>query len=46
MIFPGRSSKESAMRKMFAGLTVAAFAVVMTVPVFAKTETVTGQIVD
>jgi len=31
---------------MFAGLTVAAFAVVMTVPVFAKTETVTGQIVD
>ena len=34
------------MRKMFAGLTVAAFAVVMTVPVFAKTETVTGQIVD
>jgi hypothetical protein len=34
------------MRKMFAGLTVAAFAVVMTVPVFAKTETVTGQVVD
>ena len=30
------------MRKMFAGLTVAAFAIVMTVPVFAKTETVTG----
>jgi hypothetical protein len=34
------------MRKMFAGLTVAAFAVVLTVPVFAKTETVTGQVVD
>jgi hypothetical protein len=34
------------MRKMFAGLTVAAVAVVLTVPVFAKTETVTGQIVD
>ena len=34
------------MRKVFAGLTVAAFAVVMTVPVFAKPETVTGQIVD
>ena len=34
------------MRKMFAGLTVVAFAVVMTVPVFAKTETITGQIVD
>jgi type 1 fimbria pilin len=34
------------MRKMFAGLTVVAFAVVMAVPVFAKTETITGQIVD
>jgi hypothetical protein len=34
------------MRRMFAGLTVAAFAVVLAVPVFAKTETVTGQIVD
>jgi type 1 fimbria pilin len=34
------------MRRMFAGLTVAAFAVVMAVPVFAKTETITGQIVD
>ena len=34
------------MRRMFAGLTVAAFAIVLAVPVLAKTETVTGQIVD
>lgn len=34
------------MRKMLAGLTVVAFAFVLAVPVMAKTETVTGQIVD
>ena len=35
------------MRKMFAGLTVAAFVVaLMAAPAFAKTETVKGQIVD
>ena len=34
------------MRRMFAGLTVAAFVVAFSAPVFAKTETVTGQIVD
>ena len=34
------------MRKMFAGLTVAAFVVALTAPAFATTETVKGQIVD
>lgn len=34
------------MRKMCAGLTVAAFVVALGVPAFAKTETVKGQIVD
>lgn len=34
------------MRKMFAGLTVAALVVALGVPAFAKTETVKGQIVD
>ena len=34
------------MRKLFAGLTVAAFVVALGTPAFAKTETVTGQIVD
>ena len=34
------------MRKMFAGLTVAAFVVALGAPVFAKDATVKGQIVD
>jgi hypothetical protein len=34
------------MRKMLAGFSVAAFAIAMGAPAFAKTETVTGQIVD
>lgn len=34
------------MRKMFAGLTVAAFVVALGGPALAKTETVKGQIVD
>ena len=34
------------MRKMFAGLTVAAFVVALGVPAFAKAETVKGQVVD
>jgi len=34
------------MRKMFAGLTVAAFIVALGAPAFAKEETVKGQIVD
>ena len=34
------------MRKMFAGLTVAAFIVALGAPVFAATETIKGQIVD
>lgn len=34
------------MRKMFAGLTVAAFVVALSVPAFAKAETVKGQVVD
>ncbi len=34
------------MRKMFAGLMVAAFVVALSVPAFAKTETVKGKIVD
>ena len=34
------------MRKLFAGLTVAAFVVALGTPAFAKTKTVTGQIVD
>src|SRR6266481_2525378 len=39
-------SKEFVMRKMFAGLTIAAFVVALGVPAFAKTETVKGKIVD
>jgi hypothetical protein len=34
------------MRKMLAGFSVAAFVIAMGAPAFAKTETVTGQIVD
>jgi hypothetical protein len=34
------------MRRMLAGLTVAGFALALAAPAFAKTETVTGQIVD
>src|ERR1700674_4222526 len=34
------------MRKFLAGVMVAGFVVVLTVPVLAKTETVTGQLVD
>ena len=34
------------MRKMFAGLTAAAFVIALGAPALAKTETVTGQIVD
>ena len=34
------------MRKMFAGLMVAAFVVALAAPAFAKTETVKGKIVD
>jgi hypothetical protein len=34
------------MRKMFAGLTVAAFIVALGAPLFAATETIKGQIVD
>src|SRR5262245_47153817 len=34
------------MRKLFAGLTVAAFVVGLTAPAFAKTETVKGEIID
>jgi hypothetical protein len=34
------------MRKMLAGFSIAAFAIAMGAPAFAKTETVTGQIVD
>jgi hypothetical protein len=34
------------MRKMFAGLTVAAFVLALGAPAFAKEETVKGQVVD
>jgi hypothetical protein len=34
------------MRRMFAGLTVAAFVLALGAPAFAKTETVKGQLVD
>jgi hypothetical protein len=34
------------MRRMFAGLTVAAFVVALGAPAFAKEETVKGQVVD
>ena len=34
------------MRRMFAGLTVAAFVIALGAPAFAKEETVKGQIVD
>jgi hypothetical protein len=34
------------MRKMFAGFIVAAFAVALATPAFAKTETVKGKVVD
>jgi hypothetical protein len=34
------------MRKMFGGLTVAAFVVALSAPAFAKEETVKGQVVD
>jgi hypothetical protein len=34
------------MRKVLAGFSVAAFVIAMGAPAFAKTETVTGQIVD
>jgi hypothetical protein len=34
------------MRRTFAGLTVAAFVLALSVPAFAKTETVKGQVVD
>jgi hypothetical protein len=34
------------MRKMFAGLTAAAFVIALGAPALAKTETVKGQIVD
>jgi len=39
-------SKELLMRKVFAGVMVAAFLVSLASPAFAKTETVKGQIVD
>src|SRR5476649_278913 len=34
------------MRKMFAGLSIAAFVLALGVPAFAKTETVKGKVVD
>ena len=34
------------MRKLFIGLTVAAFVVALGAPAFAKTETVKGQVID
>lgn len=34
------------MRKVLVGMSVAAFVVVMSVPAFAKEETVTGKVVD
>jgi hypothetical protein len=34
------------MRRMFAGLTVAAFVIALGAPAFAKEETVKGQVVD
>ena len=34
------------MRKMFAGLTAAAFVIALAAPALAKTETIKGQIVD
>jgi hypothetical protein len=34
------------MKRMFAGLTVAAFVLALGAPAFAKTETIKGQIVD
>ena len=34
------------MRKMFAGLTAAAFVIALGAPALAKTETIKGQIVD
>jgi len=34
------------MRKLFAGLTAAAFVVALGAPAFAKTETVKGEVVD
>jgi hypothetical protein len=34
------------MRKMFAGIMVAAFVIALGAPAFAKTETVKGQIID
>src|SRR3954471_24870889 len=34
------------MRRTFAGLTIAAFVVALSAPVFAATETVKGQVVD
>src|SRR5579862_7083772 len=39
-------SKESSMRRMFAGLTAAAFAIAFGSSLLAKTETVKGKIVD
>jgi hypothetical protein len=34
------------MRKLFAGMTVAAFVVALGAPAFAKTETVKGRVID
>jgi hypothetical protein len=34
------------MRKFFAGMSVAAFVVALSVPAFAKTETIKGELVD
>jgi len=46
MGFSGTSSKELVMRKMFAGLAVAAFVLALGAPAFAKDVTVKGQIID
>jgi hypothetical protein len=43
---PPRFAKELLMRKVFAGLSVAAFMIALAAPAFAKEETVKGQIVD
>src|SRR4030081_3348429 len=39
-------SKESSVRRTFAGLAIAAFVVALSAPAFAATETVKGQVVD
>jgi hypothetical protein len=43
---PPRFDKELLIRKVFAGLSVAAFMIALAAPTFAKEETVKGQIVD